>query len=91
MTTLVLLPNACYCCCCCWHVLVDCTVPIQISSPLACIIASRMSRLVALVSSSISNAVEPTSSASMMLAAWLVLPDASAVEKLAVGCLCDGG
>ena len=43
--------------------------------------ASRIMKLVAVVSSSISSTSAPTSRASMMLAAWLVLPEASSVLK----------
>ena len=46
--------------------------------------ASRIMKLVAQVSSSSSRQVAPSSSASTMLAAWLVLPLASGERKQAV-------
>ena len=46
--------------------------------------ALRIMKFVAAVSSSMRRQRVPTSNASMMLAAWLVLPDASGVEKSAV-------
>ena len=52
------------------------------------ILASRDMKLVAQVSSSTSSASVPASSASMMLAAWLVDPLASSVLKLVVSRPC---
>ena len=46
--------------------------------------ASLIMKLVAVVSSSISSTSAPTSRASMMFAAWLVLPEASSVLKSSV-------
>lgn len=50
----------------------------------ACMRASRIMKLVAQVSSSSMSALAPSSSASWMPAAWLVLPLASSVRKAAV-------
>ena len=46
--------------------------------------ASRISRFVAEVSSSMSSSGEPSSTASLMAAAWDVEPEAFAVEKAVV-------
>jgi len=50
----------------------------------ACMRASRTMKFVAEVSSSRSSPVAPVSTASTMLAAWLVLPLASSLEKAVV-------
>ena len=50
-----------------------------------CIRASRTIKLVADVSSSSNNTSAPTSRASIILAAWLVLPLASSVQNESVG------
>ena len=68
----------------CIHQLVDLEKSRACAGRAPCMRASRIMKLVAHVSSSSSRQLPPSSSASTMLAAWLVLPLASGELKLRV-------